>query len=91
MGRRGHGCVINENSSGPLSTPFNRKRRGTADSHNLRDINESNEADEDFKQNCEFFLVCLKTAVETIVRSFLDLEIELNDSSHRNVFRLLDN
>lgn len=92
MGRNGHGCVLNIDSSGPPLKPvrmLNRRNYRNDDENYMRDITMYNKANELFKQHCEVVFASAKASLGTTVRSYLDIEMEsMKDTSYTNILRM---
>lgn len=91
MARAGHGCVLNKDSNGPPIKPadaFRALERGKANSNDLKDINMFNRSDDLFKAHCQIVFSSAKGAIGTTVKCFLELEINMNDASYRNILRM---
>jgi len=91
MARKGHGCVLNNDSSGPPTKPedaLRRIRRHTENYNDRKDAMEYKKEDEKFKVHCEFVFASAKMALGTTERSFIDLDVNMKDASYRNIEKM---
>ena len=92
MARKGHGRVLNKDSSGPPTRPdraYRRVQNGYSNSSDQKDINAYVKADESFKTHCEIVFASAKRAIGNSIRSYLDTVMDsMDDGSYKNILRM---
>ena len=92
MARKGHGRVLNKDSSGPPTRPdraYRRVQNGYSNSSDQKDIDAYVKADESFKTHCEIVFASAKRAIGNSIRSYLDTVMDsMDDGSYKNILRM---